>query len=111
MTFSLAEISGAGWLATPSAVRALILAQPEELQVQQEELQQLRAQISAMATELANLQKRIGHTSRNPCKSPSSNAPGLRLPHGCRPTGCKRGGQSDLLALGLSRCRWNACGM
>jgi hypothetical protein len=54
MAFSPDGISEADWLATPSAVKALILAQQEELQAQRKELQQLRAQISTMATELAN---------------------------------------------------------
>ncbi len=49
------------WLATPSAVRALILAQ-------QEENQDLRARVSAMATELASLRERIGRTSRHSSK-------------------------------------------
>jgi hypothetical protein len=67
---SPAGISEADWLATPSAVKALILAQQEELQVQQEELQQLRAQISALATELASLRERISRSSRNSSKPP-----------------------------------------
>jgi hypothetical protein len=52
----MAGISEADWHAAPSAVRALILAQ-------QEEIQQLRAQVWAMATELASLRERIGRTS------------------------------------------------
>ena len=57
-----AGISGADWLATPVAVRALILAE-------QEEIEQLRVQLTALATELASLRERIGRSSRNSSKS------------------------------------------
>jgi len=73
MTAPPAGISEADWLATPSAVRGLILAQ-------QEEIQQLREQVCAMATGLASLRERIGHTSRNSSKPPSSNGPGFKPP-------------------------------
>jgi hypothetical protein len=53
-----AGISEADWLATPVAVRALIL-------VQQEEIEQLRAQLTVLATELTSLRERIGRSSRN----------------------------------------------
>jgi hypothetical protein len=68
-----AGISKADWQATPSAVKTLILAQ-------QEELQQLRAQVSTMATELARLRERIGRTSRHSSKPPSSNGPWFKPP-------------------------------
>ena len=51
-------ISEANWLLTPSAVRAFIL-------VQQQEIEQLRLQLTALATELAQLRERIGRSSRN----------------------------------------------
>lgn len=86
MAFSPAGISEADWLATPSTVKALILAQ-------QEELQQLRAQISTMATELANLRERISRSSRNSSKPPSSNGPGFKPPERRKGSGRKRGGQ------------------
>jgi len=68
-----AGISEADWLATPVAVRALLLAQ-------QEEIEQLRAQFTALATELANLRERIGRSSRNSSKPPSSDGPGFKPP-------------------------------
>ena len=86
MTAPPAGISEADWLATPSAVRALILAQ-------QEEIQQLRVQVCAMATELASLRERIGRTSRNSFKPPSSNGPGFKPPERRKGSGRKRGGQ------------------
>jgi hypothetical protein len=53
-----AGISEADWLTTPVSGRALIL-------VQQEEIEQLRAQLTALATELASLRERIGRSFRN----------------------------------------------
>jgi len=58
-----AGISEADWSATPAAVRAFIL-------VQQQEIEQLRLQLSALATELAGLRERIGRSSRNSSKPP-----------------------------------------
>jgi transposase len=81
-----AGISEADWLATPVAVRALLLAQ-------QEEIEQLRAQFTALATELANLRERIGRSSRNSSKPPSSDGPGFKPPERRKGSGRKRGGQ------------------
>ena len=81
-----AGISEADWLATPVAVRALLLAL-------QEEIEQLRAQFTALATELANLRERIGRSSRNSSKPPSSDGPGFKPPERRKGSGRKRGGQ------------------
>ena len=81
-----AGISEADWLATPVAVRALIL-------VQQEEIEQLRAQLTALATELASLRERIGRSSRNSSKPPSSDGPGFKPPERRKGSGRKRGAQ------------------
>jgi transposase len=81
-----AGISGADWLATPVAVRALIL-------VEQEEIEQLRVQLTALATELASLRERIGRSSRNSSKPPSSDGPGFKPPERRKGSGRKRGGQ------------------
>ena len=86
MTASPAGISESDWLATPCSVRALILTQ-------QAEIQELRAQLSAMATELASLRERIGRTSRNSSKPPSSDGPGFQPPERRKGSGRKRGGQ------------------
>jgi uncharacterized coiled-coil protein SlyX len=45
-------------VAAPASVRTLILSQ-------QEEIDQLRAQLTALATEVASLRERIGRHSRN----------------------------------------------
>jgi hypothetical protein len=81
-----AGISEADWLATPVAVRALLLAQ-------QEEIEQLRAQFTAFATELANLRERIGRSSRNSSKPPSSGGPGFKVLERRKGSGRQRGGQ------------------
>ncbi len=60
-----AGIPEADWLTTPTAVRSLFLAHLREID-------QLRGQLTALATELAQLQERIGRSSRN-----SYSPPGL----------------------------------
>ena len=81
-----AGISEADWLATPSVVRSLILAQLRENE-------HLRGQHTALATELAKLQERIGRSSRNSSKPPSSDSPGFKPPERRKGSGRKRGGQ------------------
>lgn len=75
-----AGISEADWLLTPSAVRAFILAQ-------QQEIEQHRVQLTALATELAQLRERIGRSSRNSSKPPSSDGPGFKSLQKNQPTG------------------------
>jgi hypothetical protein len=81
-----AGISEADWLATPSAVRSLILAQLQEND-------ELRLHLTTLATELAQLQERIGRSSRNSSKPPSSDGPGFKPPERRKGSGRKRGGQ------------------
>ena len=81
-----AGISEADWLATPTAVRAFILAQ-------QQEIEKLRSQLTALATELSALRERIGRSSRNSSKPPSSDGPGFKPPERRKGSGRKRGGQ------------------
>ncbi|MBD2550601.1 IS66 family transposase, partial [Microcystis elabens FACHB-917] len=88
-----AGIPEADWLATPASVRALILVQQAELQAQQQEIEQLRGQLTALATELASLRERIGRSSRNSSKPPSSDGPGFKPPERRKGSGRKRGGQ------------------
>ncbi len=57
------------------------------------ENEQLRAQLTALATELASLRERIGRTSRNSSKPPSSDGQGFKQPERRRGSGRKRGGQ------------------
>ena len=88
-----AGISEADWQATRTAVRAFILVQQSELQAQQHEIEQLRGQLAALATELASLRERIGRSSRNSSKPPSSDGPGFKPPARRKGSGRKRGGQ------------------
>ena len=86
MNTTPAGIAEADWLATPAAVRAFILAQ-------QQENDELRSQLAALATELASLRERIGRSSRNSSKPPSSDGPGFKPPERRKGSGRKRGGQ------------------
>ena len=97
-----AGISEMDWLATPASVRTMILTQ-------QQENDQLRQQLNALATELANLRERIGRTSRNSSRPPSSDGPGFKPPERRKGSGRKRGGQQGHPGAGpellpLERC-------
>jgi transposase len=95
MSATPAGISEADWQATPTAVRAFILDQQAELQAQQQEIEQLRNQLTALATELASLRERIGRSSRNSSKPHASDGPGFKLPEQRKGSSRKRGGQHD----------------
>ena len=88
-----AGIPDADWLATPVSVRALILARQQEIQALRRENDELRSQLTALATELANLRERIGRSSHNSSKPPSSDGPGFKPPARRKGSGRKRGGQ------------------
>jgi transposase len=88
-----AGIPETDWLATPASVRTLILAQQQEIQALRQENDELRGQLTALATELASLRERIGRSSRNSSKPPSSDGPGFRPPERRKGSGRKRGGQ------------------
>jgi hypothetical protein len=62
-----AGISETDWLANPASIRTLILTQ-------QQENDQLRQQLNALAAELANLRERIGRTSRNSSRPPRAES-------------------------------------
>ena len=88
-----AGIPEADWLATPASVRTLILVQQQEIQALRQENDELRGQLTALATELASLPERIGRSSRNSSKPPSSDGPGFKPPARRKGSGRKRGGQ------------------
>jgi transposase len=81
-----AGIPDADWLLWPPEARQFILAQ-------QQEIEQLRSQLAALATELASLREQIGRSSRNSTKPPSSDGPGFKPPARRKGSGRKRGGQ------------------
>ena len=93
MSSSPAGIPEADWLATPASVRTLILVQQQEIQALRTENDELRSQLTALATELASLRERIGRSSRNSSKPPSSDGPGFNPPERRKGSGRKRGGQ------------------
>ena len=71
MSSAPAGISDADWLATPAAVRAFILVQQQEIQALRQANDELRAQLTALVTELASLREQIGRSSRNSSRPPS----------------------------------------
>lgn len=71
-----AGIPEADWLATPASVRTLILAQQQEIQALRKENDELRSQLTALASELASLREQIGRSSRNSSKPPPAMGPG-----------------------------------
>jgi len=81
-----AGIPEADWMRWPPEARQFILAQ-------QQENDELRVQLTALATELASLRERIGRSSRNSSKPPSSDGPGFKPPERRKGSGRKRGGQ------------------
>jgi len=86
MTTPPSGISEADWVSWPAGARELILSQ-------QEEIEELRSQLTALVTELASLRERIGRSSRNSSKPPSSDGPGFKPPERRKGSGRKRGGQ------------------
>jgi transposase len=93
MTIPPAGISDADWLAWPTSARSLILHQQQEIHVLHQENEQLRTQLTTLATELAQLRERIGRSSRNSSKPPSSDGPGFKPPERRKGSDRKRGGQ------------------
>ena len=79
-------ISEAAWVSWPAGAKELILSQ-------QEEIEELRVKLTALATELAQLRERIGRSSRNSSKPPSSDGPGFKPPERRKGSDRKRGGQ------------------
>ena len=75
------------------ALEPWTLAQLQEIQALRQENEQLRTQLTALATELASLRERIGRSSRNSSKPPSSDGPGFKPPERRKGSGRKRGGQ------------------
>ncbi|MDM7938095.1 MAG: IS66 family transposase [Cyanobium sp. CZS 48M] len=71
----------------------MILAQQQEIQALRQENEERRVQLTALATELSELRERIGRSSRNSSKPPSSDGPGFKPPDRRKGSGRKRGGQ------------------
>ena len=104
-----AGISEADWSATPLCVRAGFLELVSLCQTQQLEIEQLREQLTALASELANLRERIGRTSRNSSKPPSSDGPGFKPPDRRKGSGRKRGGQQGHSGAGPELLPTESC--
>jgi transposase len=88
-----AGIPEAVWLSWPPEARQFILVQQQEIQALRQANDELRSQLTALATELASLREQIGRSSRNSSKPPSSDGPGFKPPARRKGSGRKRGGQ------------------
>jgi transposase len=88
-----AGLSEADWLGLPAIARSLFLAQQAEIQQLRQENEQLRHQLTALATELAGLRERLERNSRNSSRPPSSDGPEYKPPVRRKASGRKRGGQ------------------
>jgi hypothetical protein len=106
MSATPAGISEADWQATPTAVRAFILDQQAELQAQQQEIEQLRGQLAALATELASLRESRSAAARvtRPNRPPAMG-PGLSRRHGARAVAASAALSQVILDQGRSCCR------
>ena len=93
MSSAPAGISEADWLTWPPEARQFILAQ-------QQEIEELRVQLTALVTELASLREQIGRSSRNSSRPPSSDGPGFKPPERRSGSGRKRGAQPGHLGSG-----------
>jgi len=93
MSTTPAGMSEAAWVSWPVGARELISAQQQEIQALGQENAELRSQLTALASELASLRERIGRSSRNSSKPPSSDGPGFKPPVQRKGSSRKRGGQ------------------
>jgi transposase len=81
------------WVATPPAVRTLVLSLLAMVEAQQKRIAELEQSVSQLHVRLAELEERVNQSSRNSSKPPSSDPPTAR-PRPKQPaSGRKAGGQ------------------
>lgn len=88
-----AGIPEADWLATPVSIQSCILAQHQESQALRKKNEELRIQLTTLATELSQLRDLLGRSSRNSSKPPSNDGPGFKPPDRRKGSGRKRDSQ------------------
>jgi len=103
MSTSPSGIPEADWLATPASDRTLILPQQQEIQALRQENDELRNQLTALASELSSLRERIGCRSRNSSKPPSSDGPGHRSAEALRATSHRSGARAVAVSAAANR--------
>jgi hypothetical protein len=113
-----AGIPEADWMSWPAGARQLILAQQKEIQALRQDNDELRVQLTALATELSSLRERIGSSSRNSSKPASSDGPGHRFAEALRATShqiaarvvaASAAASRAIPDPGRSRCRSSEC--
>ena len=103
MSTPSAGIPDADWLSWPTGARQLILAQQQEIQALRRENEELLNQLTALATELASQRERIGRSSRNFSKPPSSACPCHRFAEALRATSRQNGARAVAASAAASR--------
>jgi hypothetical protein len=101
MTTALAGISEVDLLVTPASDRAPVMM------VQNEQIQLMQQQLTALARELASLRKRIGRNSRNSTKRPPVMARVYSRVSGANAVAASGVGSRGIPEQGWSYCRSN----
>jgi transposase len=70
-----ASISVEDWVATPPAVRTLVVSLLATVEAQQNRIAELEQSVAQLQARLAELEERVRQNSRNSSKPPSSDAP------------------------------------
>ena len=91
MSNAPAGIPEAVWLSWLSEARQFILLQQQEIQALRQANDELRSQLTALATELASLREQVGRSSCNSSRPTSSDGPGFKPPARRKGSGRKRG--------------------
>lgn len=103
MSTPSAGIPDADWLSWPAGARQLILAQQKEIQTLRRENDELLNQLTALATGLASLRERIGRSSCNFSKPPSSYGPCHRFAEALRATSRQNAARAVAATAAASR--------
>jgi septal ring factor EnvC (AmiA/AmiB activator) len=104
MSTPAAGIPEADWLSWLPEARQFTLAQQKEIQALRQENDELRRQLTALATELAQLRERIGRSSWNSSKPLSSDSPAFKPPERRKAVAANAEASRAIPGKGHSRC-------